>query len=855
MEVINVSFPNDGLGDKVRNAFIKVNLNFSELDSGKVDKIVGKDLSTNDYTNIDKALVSSSIQPTEFSASLSLKEDKINKGIPNGYAGLDSAGLIPTNQIPPEVIERLVIVTDQAARFALTTTIVQNGDTVKQNDTQIMYLIKDDTNLSNNNGYEVYRAGTAASVPWTGVTSTPTTLAGYNITDATPASRSLNINGVSQDLSSDREWRTALADTGILTFAGLTTNTGTTINIGATTGVVADNETNALTPTYTFINYGGVTNITVTTLGSGQESFVMLGVGGISFQNTFPTSSERKTKIFLGKVSHPAGTITLVVNEPDLILSPLSLVRSLYQKFSYINEGVYPYANGANLNINITGGSIGGNGLNFVIDNTNPHDLTVNPSVSGSFIYRTQTGAGGAAVTAIDPTMYDVAGTPTSIGGSVNNSTIQYFYLVPGAGYVVQYGQTVYPTLSAAISAVGKEPLVIYPNLIKNSILIGVLAVKRNATQLNDLSQAEFFKADIFGQIIGATAGTTVGTMQTGYGNSLQPQIITTVALGAIVYQNGRALDTETIQEWRNIAGTTKASINGNGDISGSLFIKSGGLATEYLKADGSVSTLVNIISGSGVNNYISKWNGTNTQTNSIIYDDGSNVGIGTNSPGTTSANTSLGFVNGSNIQARTAVPQFVFSSNIDGEWYSPTYKTTGYAAQIAIDPANMGGGANGISFNIAPSGTAGNPITWQRVMTIIDGGLVGIGINTPSEKLHVVGNILASGTITPSDRRLKSNINSLYDSLDKVLRLRPVSYNKAWEIGGEVQNSEFGFIAQELKEIFPNEEVVKTPKNEDDILSVNYTSLIAVLTKAIQEQQEQIEYLKSQMKKIFIIN
>lgn len=110
------------------------------------------------------------------------------KGAANGVATLDASSLIPINQIPPAALERLVIVADQAARFALTIATVQNGDTVKQNDTGLMYMVKDDTNLGNAGGYEAYTAGGASSVPWSGVTGTPTTLAGYGILDATKAS-------------------------------------------------------------------------------------------------------------------------------------------------------------------------------------------------------------------------------------------------------------------------------------------------------------------------------------------------------------------------------------------------------------------------------------------------------------------------------------------------------------------------------------------------------------------------------------------------------------------------------------------------------------------------------------------
>ena len=65
MENINTSFPNDGLGDKVRNAFNKVNLNFTELYNNKVNKITGKGLSTEDYSTAEKTLVASAVQPVD----------------------------------------------------------------------------------------------------------------------------------------------------------------------------------------------------------------------------------------------------------------------------------------------------------------------------------------------------------------------------------------------------------------------------------------------------------------------------------------------------------------------------------------------------------------------------------------------------------------------------------------------------------------------------------------------------------------------------------------------------------------------------------------------------------------------
>ena len=132
---------------------------------------------------------------------LSSKMNSAARGAPSGVASLDANSLIPIAQIPPAAIERLVIVADQTARYALTIATVQIGDTVKQTDTKEMWFVVDDTKLDQAAGYVVYSAGTASSVAWSGVTSTPTTLAGYAISDAVPSSRTVNGHALSSDVS------------------------------------------------------------------------------------------------------------------------------------------------------------------------------------------------------------------------------------------------------------------------------------------------------------------------------------------------------------------------------------------------------------------------------------------------------------------------------------------------------------------------------------------------------------------------------------------------------------------------------------------------------------------------------
>lgn len=88
-----------------------------------------------------------------------------------------ASGTISIDRLPKAALERLVVVADDTARFKLTTATAQVGDTVKVTATNKMYLVKDDSKLSTEAGYEPYTAGQASSVPWSGVTDKPSTFA------------------------------------------------------------------------------------------------------------------------------------------------------------------------------------------------------------------------------------------------------------------------------------------------------------------------------------------------------------------------------------------------------------------------------------------------------------------------------------------------------------------------------------------------------------------------------------------------------------------------------------------------------------------------------------------------------
>ncbi|MGA9527178.1 MAG: tail fiber domain-containing protein [Terriglobales bacterium] len=115
----------------------------------------------------------------------------------------------------------------------------------------------------------------------------------------------------------------------------------------------------------------------------------------------------------------------------------------------------------------------------------------------------------------------------------------------------------------------------------------------------------------------------------------------------------------------------------------------------------------------------------------------------------------------------------------------------------------------------------------------------VGIGTTSPTNLLTLgqgFGPSLADGWATYSSRRWKTNIQTLHGALDKVERLRGVSYNL--KASGQ---HEVGVIAEEVGAVVP--ELVTYEANGKDARSVDYSRLTALLIEATKEQQALIRH------------
>jgi hypothetical protein len=147
-----------------------------------------------------------------------------------------------------------------------------------------------------------------------------------------------------------------------------------------------------------------------------------------------------------------------------------------------------------------------------------------------------------------------------------------------------------------------------------------------------------------------------------------------------------------------------------------------------------------------------------------------------------------------------------------------------------------------------------------------VNWGNIGIGYNngtiwTPSAKLHVIGSIYATGTITSSDERLKKNIEKLIADEVKLKEIEGKRYNMdatspRFGIGSDglsklskmdqtfFEHKHFGFLAQDVQKVYP--ELVY--EDNEGYLAVDYQGFIPILYETVKEQQTMIEDLQKRL-------
>jgi hypothetical protein len=209
------------------------------------------------------------------------------------------------------------------------------------------------------------------------------------------------------------------------------------------------------------------------------------------------------------------------------------------------------------------------------------------------------------------------------------------------------------------------------------------------------------------------------------------------------------------------------------------------------------------------------------------------NVGIGTASP-----SVDLHVAGSGNVETLVSTTGNAYSYLTLNAWALNR-------GQIRAEAANPGAGS-GTGSGILSFWTARNP-TMTEAMRIDATGQVGIGTTSPAQKLHVVGEIIATGNITAyySDDRLKTKLGDIENALDKVSKLNGFYYeaNETAQALGYKPVREVGLSAQQVEAVLP--EVVAPAPIDNEYKTLHYERVIPLLVEAIKELKAEIELLK----------
>ena len=277
---------------------------------------------------------------------------------------------------------------------------------------------------------------------------------------------------------------------------------------------------------------------------------------------------------------------------------------------------------------------------------------------------------------------------------------------------------------------------------------------------------------------------------------------------------------------------------------------------------------LYETLDGSGNRGNFNIYDGV-ASANRLTIDTSGNLGLGVTPSAWTTVTPALQVSNASLIGYNN---QAILSSN----WYynaGNKYIASAYATQYSQTTGQH-------QWFTAPSGTAGNAITFTQAMTLSAAGVLslgdtgtvassfsgvkfngasynGLGLNDSSSTSAVgfvyfqiggttigsITRVAATSAVaynTTSDQRLKTNIADAASASTLIDAIQVRQYD--WKSDGSHQR--YGFIAQELVTVAP--EAVHQPADPEAMMAVDYSKLVPILVKEIQSLRARVAQLES---------
>ena len=248
-----------------------------------------------------------------------------------------------------------------------------------------------------------------------------------------------------------------------------------------------------------------------------------------------------------------------------------------------------------------------------------------------------------------------------------------------------------------------------------------------------------------------------------------------------------------------------------------------------YVASDASFNSNLSVASDTSLNGKLTvasdaSLNGNSTIGNILTVKTTGYLGIGTSTP------TNFLQIAGNTSTLAATAPDNGSNHNLLLTSTKTYSNSSPYSMSIGVDYTSGAGYINA-------AGSGG----YQPVCLNTRGGSVGIGTTSPDYTLEVNGTVGATSYNATSDYRIKANIISLSDTSFSVDLLRPVTY-----MNTSLGKSDIGFIAHEVQEQFPF--LVTGEKDETNYQTLNYTGLIGLLTKEIQDLKKDIKEIRREL-------
>lgn len=303
----------------------------------------------------------------------------------------------------------------------------------------------------------------------------------------------------------------ALVPTGIIRGGSMDQNGSNPIavDIAPFVGYIADATADENVPSVVRVEKTTTTTIINSNPSSPITWYYLNKDGTFGQQTTEPTAADRVARLQLGFSLQAGGLIIEVQTTHERITQRTGdwarFMESL-GSFSVRGEEMFVSPNGANLKINTSAGKVFNRAIGLYDGPTLNYERNVTTQdavVASSFRIGTRDPATltGSVVSDIIPGNYDVNGVVTPVPNPTGSVTIQRVYYSPLSSvnnrFFVQYGQSVYPSLTDAVNAIGTTNYVVNP-LLRFTLLIGYIVVVKTATALNNPAQCIILPAERF---------------------------------------------------------------------------------------------------------------------------------------------------------------------------------------------------------------------------------------------------------------------------------------------------------------------------------------------------------------------